>query len=125
MGRRLQDPRLHREEFSAKGLHVPPGDKLPASTVHYVQLLAMLLVVGVGVVLAEEVLQLSIRVLIPQLLLTSGSLTIGGLLLARSLARRGRAILGSLLASLADALHELLDFAALSIAVMSSRVDRA
>ena len=85
----------------------------------------MLLVIGVGVDLAEEVLQLSIRVLIPQLLLTSGSLTIGGLLLARSLARRGKAILGSLLASLADAFRELLDFAALSIAVMSSRVDRA
>jgi len=123
--RRLRDSRLRRKDLSAKGLHVPPGDKLPASAVHYVQLLAALLVVGVGVVVAVNALQLLSGGLVPQLLLPGSGLAVGGLLLARSLARRGRAILGSLLVSLADALHELLDFAALSIAVMSSRVDRA
>ena len=46
--RRLRDPRLRRKDLSAKGLHVPPGNKLPASAVHYVQLLAMLVVVCVG-----------------------------------------------------------------------------
>src|SRR6185436_14667355 len=33
------------KDLPAKGLHIPPGDKLPASAVHYVQLLAAVVVV--------------------------------------------------------------------------------
>ena len=87
--RRLRDVRLHRKDLSAKGLHAPPGDKLPASAVHYVQLLAALLVVRAGVVVAVNALQLPSGGLVPQLLLPDSGLAVGGFLIARPLARRG------------------------------------
>jgi len=87
--RRFRDPRLRRKDLSAKGLHVPPGDKLPASAVHYVLLLAALLVVRVGVVAAVNALQLPSGGLVPQLLLPGSGLTVGGFLIARPLTRWG------------------------------------
>ena len=85
--RRLRDPRLHRKDLSAKSLYVPLGEKLPAFAVHYVQLLAALLVVGV--VVAVNALQLLSGGLVPQLLFPGSGLAVGGLILARPLARRG------------------------------------
>ena len=81
--RRLRDPRLHRKNLSAKGLHVPPGDKFPASAVHYVQLLAALLVIRVGVVVAVNALQLPSGGLVPQLLLPGRGPAVGDLLAGR------------------------------------------
>ena len=87
--RRLRDPRLHRKDLPAKGLHVPPGDKLPAPAIHHVQLLAAVAVVGIGVVVVIDALQLSSGGLVPQLLLSGCGPAVRGLLLAGPLARRG------------------------------------
>jgi hypothetical protein len=123
MGRCLRDPQLHREDLQAKGLDVPPGDELPAPTVHYVQLFAALVLTGVGVIVAVNALRFSSGGLVPQLLLPDSSLAVRGFLLARPLARRwGRAILGGLLTPPTDSLRELLDLAAISGAVMGGRV---
>jgi len=125
MGRRLGRTRLHREDLSAKGLDVSLGDKLPAPAVHHIQLLApLVIVVRVGVGLAEEALQLPVGGLIPQLPVSGGGLTVGSPFLAGPQAWR-RAILGGLLAPSAYALREFLDLAALGGAVVGVRVDRA
>ena len=123
--RRLRDPRFHRKDLPAKGLHVPPGDKLPASAIHYVQLLAAVAVVGIRVVVVIDALQLPSGGLVPQLLLPGNGLTVGGFLLARPLVRRGSAILEGLLTSPTDPLLEFLDLAAVSGAVASGGMNWA
>jgi hypothetical protein len=46
----LRDPWSHRKNLATQGLHVPMGGELPASVVHHVQLLAVVVVIiGVGV----------------------------------------------------------------------------
>jgi hypothetical protein len=85
--------------------------KLPASAIHYIQLLAAVVVVtGVGVS-SEDVLENLLGILIPEVPFSCGYVTFVDLLLAR-LASRRRAILGGLLAPLADALRELQDLLA-------------
>jgi hypothetical protein len=57
----LRDLWDRRKDLSAQGLDVPTGGKLPALTVHYVQLLAAVVVVtGVGVS-SENVLEDPLR----------------------------------------------------------------
>jgi hypothetical protein len=80
--------------------------ELPASAIHYVQLLAAVVVItGVGVS-SEDVLEDLLGGLIPEVPFSRGHVTFVVLLLARS-AMRWRAILGGLLTPLADALHEI------------------
>jgi hypothetical protein len=124
VGRRLRRPRLHREDLSAKGLDVPPGDELRTAAVHDVQLLAALLTAGLGVGLVEETLEVFVGGLIPQLPLRCSRVGIGGFLLAGP-PRRGGAFPRGLVAPLAKALRKLLDLAALGGAVASPRMDRA
>jgi len=87
--RRPRDPRLHREDLSAKGLDISPGDEFRASAVHHVQLLAALVLARVGVAMAIDAFYFSSWGLKPQPLLHGSGLTVGGFLLARPLARRG------------------------------------
>jgi hypothetical protein len=63
--RRLRRPRLRRENLSAKGLDVPPGEELLTATVHDVQLLVALVTTGLGVGLVEETLGVFVGGLIP------------------------------------------------------------
>jgi hypothetical protein len=123
MGRCLRHPWLHREDLPAKGLDVPPGDKLRTAAVHNVQLLTALISAGLGIGLLEKSLEVFIGGLIPQLPLSRSYVGIGGFLLAGP-PRRGGAFLGGLVPPLAEALRELLDLAALSGAVASPRMDR-
>jgi hypothetical protein len=73
---------------------------------------------------SDDVLEDLLGGLIPEVPFARGQVTFVDLLLARP-ATRWRVILGGLLAPLADALHELLDFPALCGAMTSVRVDRA
>jgi hypothetical protein len=53
----LRDPWGRRKNLAAQRLHVPMGGELPASTIHNVQLLAVVVVItGVGVS-SEDVLE--------------------------------------------------------------------
>ena len=108
----------------AQGLHVPTRGELPASAIHNVQLLAAVIVItGVGVS-SEDVLEDLLGGLIPEVPFSRGYVTFVDLLLARP-APRPRAILGGLLASLADALRELQDLSAFRGAMATVGVDRA
>ena len=99
------------------------GGELPASTIHNVQLLAAVVVsTGVGVY-SEDVLEDLLRGLIPEVPLSRGHVAFIDLLLARPATRR-RAILGGLLAPLADALRELQDLPAFRDAMATVGVDR-
>jgi hypothetical protein len=112
----FRDPGGRRQDLAAQGLHVPVGGELPASAVHHVQLLAAVgIITGVGVS-SEDVLEDLLGGLIPKVPFSHGHITVVGPLLARPATRWG-AILGSLLAPLADTLHELDDLAALRGAV--------
>jgi hypothetical protein len=124
MGCRLRCPRLHREDLSAKGLDVSPGDELRTAVVHDVQLLAVLIPARLRVEQVEETLEVFVGGLIPQLPLRHGCVGIGGFLLAGP-PRRGGAFPRGLVAPLAKALRELLDLAALGGAVASPRMNRA
>jgi hypothetical protein len=73
---------------------------------------------------SEDVLEDLLRGLIPEVPISHGHITVVDPLLARPATRRG-AFLGSLLAPLADALHELDDLAALRGAVATVGVHRA
>jgi hypothetical protein len=75
----------------------------------------VVIITGVGVS-SEDVLEYLLGGLMPEVPFSRGHITIVDPLLARSSTRR-RAVLGSLLAPLADALHELDDLAALRGAV--------
>jgi hypothetical protein len=119
----LRDPWGRRKDLSAQGLHVPTGGKLPASAIHYVQLLAAVVVItGVGVS-SEDFLENLLGGLIPEVPLSRGHVAFIDLLLARPATRR-RAILGGLLAPLADALRELQDLPAFRDAMATVGVDR-
>jgi hypothetical protein len=53
----LWDPWDRRKHLAAQGLHVPTGGELLASAIHYVQLLAaVVVIIGVGVS-SEDVLE--------------------------------------------------------------------
>ena len=89
----VEIPFYHRVAFSQtdyalSGHIVISGHKLPASAIHYVQLLAAVAVVGIGVAVVIDALQLSSGGLVPQLLPDCGP-AVRGLLLAGPLARRG------------------------------------
>jgi hypothetical protein len=108
----------------AQGLHVSTGGELPASAIHHVQLLAAVVVItGVGVS-SEDVLEDLLGGLIPEVLSSRGRVTFFNLLLARPVMRR-RAILGGLLAPIADALRDLEDLSAFRGAVATVGMDRA
>jgi hypothetical protein len=107
-----RDPWGRRQDLAAQGLHVPAGGEFLASAVHHVQLLAAVVIItGVGVS-SEDVLEDLLGGLIPKVSFSRGHITVVDPLLARPVTRWG-AILGSLLAPLADTLHELDDLAAL------------
>jgi hypothetical protein len=107
-----------------QGLHVPVGGELPAAVVHYVQLLAAVgIITGVGVS-SEDVLEDLLGGLIPEVPFSHGHITVIDPLLTRPTTRWG-AILGRLLAPLADTLHELDDLEALRGALATVGVHRA
>ena len=120
----LRDPRDRRKDLSTQGLNVPMGGKLPASAIHYVQLLAAVIVLTRIRVSSEDFLENLLRGLIPEVPFSHGQVAFVDLLLSRP-ATRQRAILGGLLAPLADALHELQDLSAFRGAVATLGVDRA
>jgi hypothetical protein len=78
---------------------------------------------GVGAS-GEDILQVPLGRLIPEVLLSRGHLAVVHLFLARPAARRG-AVFGRLLASFADAFCEVNDLATLRGAVATMRVHRA
>jgi hypothetical protein len=119
-----RDPWGCRQDLAAQGLHVPAGGEFPASVVHHVQLLAAVVIITRVGVSSEDVLEDLLEGLIPEVLFSRGHITVVDPLLARPATRWG-AILGSLLASLADALHNLDDLAALRGAVATVGVHRA
>ena len=100
------------------------GGELPASAVHNVQPLAAVIVTTRVEVSSDNVLKDLLGGLIPEVPFAHGQVTFVDLLLARP-TTRWRAIPRGLLASLADALCELLDLPALRGAMASVRVDRA
>jgi hypothetical protein len=83
----------------------------------------VVVITGVGVS-SENVLEDLLGGLIPEEPFSRGQVTFVDLLLAR-LATRRRAILRGLLASLADALHELEDLSAFRGVVVTIGIDRA
>jgi hypothetical protein len=120
----LRDPWDRQKDLSAQGLDVPVGGELLAPAVHHVQRLAAVVVItGVGVS-SENVLEDPLRRLIPEVLFSRGHITVVDPLLARPATWWG-AILGNLLAPLADALHELDDLVELRGAVATVGVHRA
>jgi hypothetical protein len=120
----LRDPWGRRKDLVAQGLHVPTGGELPASAIHYVQLLAAVIVIAGVRVSSEDILEDLLGGLIPEVPFSHSCVIFVDLLLARSVPRR-RAILGGLLASLADALRELQDLSAFRGAMATVGVDRA
>jgi hypothetical protein len=100
------------------------GGELPAFAIHNVQLLAVVVVITGVRVSSEDVLEDLLGGLIPEVPFSRGYVTFIDLLLARPAPRR-RAILGGLLAPLANALHDLYDLSAFRGAVATIRVDRA
>jgi hypothetical protein len=100
------------------------GGELPASAIHYVQLLAAVVVITRVRVSSGDVLENLLRGLILEVPFSRGQLAFVDLLLARPAARR-RAIPRGLLAPLADALHKLQDLPAFRGAVATVGVDRA
>jgi hypothetical protein len=120
----LRDPWSHRKDLAVQGLYVPTGGELPASVIHHVQLLEAVVVVTRVGVSSEDVLEDLLGGLIPEVLFSRGQVTFVDLLLTRP-ATRQRAILGGLLAPLADALHELEDLLTFLGAVVTVGMDRA
>ena len=100
------------------------GGKLPASAIHYVHLLAAVIVLTRIRVSSEDFLENLLGSLIPEVLFSRGQVAFVDLLLPRPTTRR-RAILGGLLAPLTDALCELEDLSAFRGAVMNVGMDRA
>jgi hypothetical protein len=107
-----------------QGLHVPTGGELPSSAIHHVQLLAVVIVITRVGVSSEDVLEDLLGGLIPEVPFSRGRVTFVDSLLARPVTRR-RAILGGLLAPLADALRELEDLSAFRGVVATVGMDRA
>jgi hypothetical protein len=83
----------------------------------------VIVIIGVGVS-SEDVLEDLLGGLIPEVPFSRGRVTFVDLLLARPATRR-RAILGGLLALLADALRKLEDLSAFRGAVATVGMDRA
>ena len=84
----LRDPWGHQKDLTAQGLHIPTGGELPASAIHYIQLLAAVVVVtGVGVSSAD-VLENLLGSLIPEVPFSRGRTTFVDLLLAKPATRR-------------------------------------
>jgi hypothetical protein len=120
----LRDPWDRRKDLATQGLHVPTGGELLASTIHHVQLLAAVVVITRVGVSSEDVPEDLLGGLIPEVLFSRGRTTFVDLILSRPATRR-RAILGGLLAPLADALHELEDLSTFRGAVATVGMDRA
>jgi hypothetical protein len=116
--------RTMRKDLPVEGLDVPVGGELPAPAVHHVQLLEVVIIITGVRVSSEDVLEDLLGGLIPEVPFSRGHITVVDPLLARPTTRWG-AILGCLLASLADALRELDDLAALRGAVATVGVHRA
>jgi hypothetical protein len=88
MWSRLRDPWDSRKDLAAQGLHVPTGGELPASAIHHIHLLAVVVVItGVGVS-SEDVLEDSLGGLILEVPFSRGRVTFVDLLLARLAIRR-------------------------------------
>jgi hypothetical protein len=119
----LSHTRPHRENFSAKGFDVPPGDELRAAAVHDVQLLVVLVPPGFRVGLVEETLKVLLWGLIPQLHLRRGSIDIRDFHLVGQPRREG-VVLGGLVTPLAEPLREFLDLASFSGPVAGPRMNR-
>jgi hypothetical protein len=118
----LWDPWSRRKDLAAQGLYVPAGGELSASAIHNVQPFATVVVVTGVRVSSEDVLEDLLGGLIPEVPFSRGYFTFVDLLLARPASRR-RAILGGLLAPLADAFHELQDLSAFQGVVATVGVD--
>jgi hypothetical protein len=99
------------------------GSELPASAIHHVQLLAAVVVIIRVRVSSEDVLEDLLGGLIPEVPFRD-RVTFVDLLLAKPATRR-RAILGGLLAPLADAFRELEDLSAFRGAVATVGMDMA
>jgi hypothetical protein len=84
---------------------------------------AVIVITGVGVS-SKDFLENLLESLIPEVPFSRGQVAFVGLLLSRSVMRR-RAILGGLLAPLADALRELQDLPTFRGAMATVGVDRA
>jgi hypothetical protein len=100
------------------------GGELPASAIHHVQLLAVVVVITRVGVSSEDVLEDLLGGLIPEVPFSRGQVTFVDLLLARPATRRW-AILRGLLAPLAYALRELEDLSVFRGAVTTVGMDRA
>jgi hypothetical protein len=120
----LWGPWGRRKDLSAQGLDVPAGGELPASVVHYAQLLATIVVVTGVRSSSEDVLEDLLGGLIPEVPFSRGHVTVVDPLLARPTTGWG-AIIGRLLAPLADALRELDDLTALRGAMVTVGVHKA
>jgi hypothetical protein len=109
-------------------LHVdstsPFEGKLPASAIHYVLLLAAVVVITGVEVSSEDIIEDLLGGLISKVPFSGGQVTFIDLLLARPAPRR-RAIPGGLLAPLIDGLRELQDLSAFRGAVATVGVNRA
>jgi hypothetical protein len=119
-----RDPSGRRQDLSVQGLDVPAGGELLAPTVHDVQLLTAVALATRVRVSSEDVLEDPLGRLIPEVPISRIHITVVDPLLVRPATRWG-AILGSLLAPLADALHELDDLAALRGTMATIGVHRA
>jgi hypothetical protein len=85
----LRDPSSCRQDLPAQGLDVPAGGEFPAPAVHDVQLLATVVVIpGVGIS-SEDVLEVPLGWLIPELSFSHGHFVIIDPLLTRPATRRG------------------------------------
>jgi hypothetical protein len=119
----LRDPWDRGKDLAAQGLHVPTGGELLASAIHHVQLLAAVVVItGVGIS-SEDVLEVLLGGLIPEVPFSRGRATFVDLLLARPTTKR-RAIPGGMLVLLADALRELEDLSTFRGIVATVGIDR-
>jgi hypothetical protein len=84
-----RDPWGRRQDLAAQGLHVPAGDEFPASVVHHVQLLAVVVIITEVGVSSEDVLEDLLGGLIPEVPFSRGHITVVDPLLARPATRWG------------------------------------
>jgi hypothetical protein len=119
-----RDPWGRRKDLVAQGLYVPTGGEFSASAIHYIQLLAAVVVISGVRVSSEDVLKNLLEGLIPEVPFSRGYVTFVDLLLAR-LAPRQRAIHRGLATPLAYPLRELQDLPAFRGAMATVGVNRA
>jgi hypothetical protein len=105
------DPWDRRKNLPSQGLDTPAGDELPASAVHYIHLLAAIVVIAGVRVSSEDVLKVPFGRLVVEVSSIHNRGFFVGPLLARPVVRR-RDVLGGLLAPLADTSREFDNFTA-------------